>query len=109
MQFSKVLMQANIISIDQTDLSALVGDQILEFVNKTIFKIQDNFNLDLKDDRKFINSLVLYLRSKRLEDWERISPTALKASEIEREYPQAFEIALLISGDLKARAGDQPE
>ncbi|MCB2214383.1 PTS sugar transporter subunit IIA [bacterium] len=101
MQFSKVLMQANIIAVDQTNLAAIADDRTLEFVNKAIFKIQTHFNLDLTGDRKFINSLVLYLRSKRQQDDQLIMQSAPTITEIEREYPRALEISLLVASDLR--------
>lgn len=100
-QFSKVLMQANIISVDGTNVQAIVDGRILTFVNTIVFKIRTYYGLDLISDRKFINSLVLYLRSRALNEGQHIMQSALKITEIERAYPQATEITMLISSDLK--------
>ena len=100
-QFSKVLMQANIISVDQTNLQSVADDRTLAFVNRMVFKVQDHFGLDLTGDRKFINSLVLYLRSKVMDTDQHIMRSALKISEIEKEYPRALEITMLVSNDLR--------
>lgn len=104
-QFGKVLMQANIIAVDQTNLAAIADDRTLEFVNKAIFKIRTHFMLDLTGDRKFINSLVLYLRSKLRQDDQLIMQSAPTITEIEREYPRALEISLLIASDLRREFG----
>ena len=100
-RFCKVLMQANIISVDQSNVQAIADARILTFVNKIVFKIQTHFGLDLVGDRKFINSLVLYLRSRGLKEDQLVMHSALKITEIEKAYPRATEITMLISSDLK--------
>ena len=102
-QFCKVLMQANIISVDQANLQATADDRTLAFVSQIVFKIQEIFSLDFTGDRKFINSLVLYLRSKVLDKGQPVMGSALRISEIEKEYPQALEITMLISSDLRKK------
>lgn len=97
MQFTRVLMQANIIAIDQKDIRAIVDDALIEFVNQTLFEIEQHFGHDLKTDRKLINSLVLYIRAKLHDSINHTQPSSIPVADITQEYPQALEITMLIS------------
>ena len=106
LHLSKYLMQAEIFGIERLtpeNIFELADEKLLQMVRELLDSIPQKFGADFNGDENLLNGLVLYLNSLINRNKHKIYTQNPGLSEIKKEYPDALEMAMLVTEILTHR------
>ena len=106
LHLSKYLMQAEIFGVERLTpqtLSELADEGLPEMVAEVLGSLRQKFGVDFSGDENLQNGLVLYLNSLVYRYKHKIHTRNPGLAEIKKQYPQALEMAMLLTGALTRR------
>ena len=105
---SKYLMQAEIFGIGMItpeNISELTDEKLVELVKGLLLSIRERFKADFCGDDRLVHGLVLYLNSLINRRKHKIHTKNPGLGDIKKEYPEALEMAVMVSELISAEYG----